>query len=168
MPPWMTRLLARLGLLSPDRLLIPFQKGSKRADARLLLLRPDGTTAEVPFRVDSGCTHTVLALSRAARHGLNISGPRKRIRLGTALSQEDAEVITVTYAIRLSASQRAAPFLIPVHLLVGQGSTRTPLLGLTGVIEQLRWVFDGRASRDAPEGHCLLEDVRPASARWPD
>jgi hypothetical protein len=166
--PTFARLLAWLGLLSPDRLLVPVVRGPLRVDALLFVHRDDGTMEEVFFRVDSGCSHSTFPLARAVSLGLPTTGPRKTIRLVTALGPSSEEVISRVWSFRLSASQSSAPFFLPVHLVVNRPASLTPLLGLTGVIEQLRWTFDGRDQPGAPYGFCLLEDQRPVTRRYPD
>ncbi|MBY0232315.1 MAG: hypothetical protein K2W96_23810 [Gemmataceae bacterium] len=163
----MTRLLARIGLLPRDRLFIPLQARPLRADAPLIVQRQDGTKIQIAFRVDSGCSRTLLPFDRAVQLGLPTTGQRHRIKLGTALSRTSAEAVSVAYRFWLHEGQRGAPFLLPVHLLLGQPAHLTPLLGLGGVVGQLRWTFDGRALPGAALGHCLMPDVRPASARFP-
>jgi hypothetical protein len=51
------------------------------------------------------------------------------------------------------------PFRIPAYF-PDVPEERRPLLGLSGVINQLRWTFDGTPHPDEPYGVLLLEDIR--------
>ena len=162
----MNRLLAQAGILRVDRLLVPFRPGRLRPDAPLLLQMADGSEIRVMFRVDSGCTHSLMPLDRAASLGLPTMGTRTRINLHTTVASGRTEAVRVACRFRLHAAQEAAPFVLPLILLPGMSIERTPLLGLD-ILEHLRWVFDGRPLTNAPHGHCLLEDARTASRRFP-
>jgi hypothetical protein len=166
--PVLARLLAYIGLLGPERLLVPLRRNPLRADVVLHVDREDGSMAEVQFRVDSGCSHTVISMAEAITSGLPTTGPRRTLGLGAALSSATVEVVSRTWSFRLSPRQSSAPFVLPVYLLLNQPANLTPLLGLAGVIEQIRWTFDGRSATDAPFGFCLLEDQRPVVRRYPD
>ena len=67
----------------------------------------------------------------------------------------------------LTEDQRAAPFVAPIDFEDNQPESVRPLLGLKGVIDQIRWTFDGRFRPDEPNGFCILQDQRPAAQRYP-
>jgi len=56
----------------------------------------------------------------------------------------------------------------PVRPARPPNSVITTLLGLAGIIEQIRWTFDGRNHPDAPFAVCLLENQRPLARRYPN
>jgi hypothetical protein len=67
----------------------------------------------------------------------------------------------------LTEDQRAAPFVIPIDFDEARPLAHPPLLGLKGVVNQIRWMIDGRRRRGEPNGFGLLQDQRPAAERYP-
>src|SRR5687768_4416081 len=76
MNPALARLLARLGLLVPDRLRILVSSDRLRIETPLLVEHADGIRRSVKFLIDSGCSVTTMGLARAQSLGLSTVGPR--------------------------------------------------------------------------------------------
>ncbi len=167
MKPALARLLARLRLLGPDRLRVPVNGQPMKVEVPLFVEEEFGGHKQVRFRVDSACSVSVISLTLARKWNIPTDGTRTRQRRLTALGWVHVEVTETWFRFRLSKDQRAAPFLAPVVFEKDQPAEVPPLLGLKGIINQLRWTFDGRYRFGEPFGFCELCDVRPVARRFP-
>jgi hypothetical protein len=161
------RVLVRLGLLRPDRLRLPVWTSPLRIVAPLLVETSSGERESVPFLVDSGSSISIISLTRAQM--LQLAIPDQRIRRRRS-SEAGSVRVTVRHGeIRfwLTKDQRAAPFVVPIDFDETRPPERLALLGLKGVIDQIRWLIDGRPRRGEANGYCLLWDQRPAAERYP-
>ncbi len=163
----LARFLLRLGLLRPDRLRVAISGTPLRIEVFLLVETSNGGRAAVPFLVDSGSSISIISLTRAQLLQLPI--PDQRIRRRRSSEAGSVRVMVRHGEIRfwLTKDQRAAPFVVPIDFDETRPPERPPLLGLKGVIDQIRWIIDGRPRLGEPRGFCLLRDQRPAAKRYP-
>jgi hypothetical protein len=125
-----------------------------RADLRLDLKTHHGTWATVHFVVDSGTEMTTMLAVDAMNRGLPI--PRRPV---PGLFLQGLEVRRGLLRTRI-VGMDATEYRFPCYFL---GDPMTPgakprnLLGLTGVIDQVRFTFDGATSVPAPYGILVVE-----------
>lgn len=171
MTPFLARLLTRLGLLGPDRLLILVPDNRVRIEAFLLVDCADDPASPVKvmdFIVDSGCSVTTMDLARARQEGIPTVGRRVPKRRTGSGGRRSIMVVESTFRFWLSRGQRAAPFVAPVTFEENQPAGVPRLFGLKGIIDQIRWTL-GPCKPALPNvlGCCVLEDARPAADRFP-
>jgi hypothetical protein len=135
--------------------------------APLIVETSSGGREPVPFLVDSGSSISIISLAQAQLLQLPI--PDRRIRRRRSAESGSVRVMVRHGDIRfwLREDQRAAPFVVPIDFDEARPPERPPLLGLKGVIKQIRWMIDGRPRLGEPHGFCLLQDQRPAVERYP-
>jgi len=125
-----------------------------------------GERQTVSFRVDSGCSISTIGLAHARSLQLPIQGRRIQRRSVTAAGRVEVNALRGEFRFWLTEDQRAAPFVAPIDFEDNQPEGVPPLLGLKGIINQIRWKLDGRFRPDEPYGFCLLQDQRPAAQRY--
>jgi hypothetical protein len=106
------------------------------------------------FVVDSGTEMTTLAASQAKARDLPI--PRRPVRGLTLRGQEVRSGLLRARIVGMDATE----YLFPCYFLGDPDVPRTRsinLLGLTGVINQIRFAFDGESSTTAPFGVLVVE-----------
>jgi hypothetical protein len=173
MPPWLLRFFGSVGILRPDRLWVPLTGQDLqgvthlKADADLLVQRQDLRFRPFTWRVDSGAMITRISWDEADRLGFptDEADPSVVIREKTAAGRREATIRQGIIRVLLHERQRAAPFQIPIWYVLDP--CPIPLLGLGGVIHQLRWIIDGRERTGFLQGYCLLKDCRPVRERFP-
>jgi hypothetical protein len=167
MSPALARLLVQLGLLRPDRLRVAVKDEPLRVEVSLLIETASGGREEVPFLLDFGSSISIISLARAQQLQLPI--PDQRICRRRSAESGSVRVMVRHGDIRfcLREDQRAAPFVVPIDFDEARPTDRPPLLGLKGVIKQIRWMIVGRPWLGEPHGFCLLQDQRPAAQRYP-
>jgi hypothetical protein len=121
-----------------------------------------GQLQPVEFHVDSGASITRMSATAA------------RTRLGNATVPARVETQTLTFAghrreeqvhpgqirARFRNDVGEQPFVWPVDFVVdtpASGQRASTLLGLSSILGQCRWTFDGTATDEAPGGTFLLE-----------
>jgi hypothetical protein len=167
MSPFLARLLVRLGVLRPDKLRVGVSAAPLRIDVSLLVHSTSNEPRPVTFRVDSGCSVSTISVDLARSLGLPLPRQRARVRRITAAGLIEVEVLRGDFRFWLTEDQRAAPFVAPIDFQDNQPPDIPALLGLKGVINQVRWPFDGRFRPNEPNGFCILQDQRPAAQRYP-
>jgi hypothetical protein len=125
------------------------------ADLVLSLKTNGGAWEEVPFRVDPGTEMTTMPASEARKLGLPI--PKKPVSGFVLYGQEVRSGLLRAQVIGMDPTE----FVFPCYF-VGDPSTPPSsqarnLLGLTGVINQIRLTFDGTYSLVAPYGLLIVE-----------
>jgi hypothetical protein len=128
-----------------------------RAELDLALKTNQGAWEEIPFLVDSGTEMTSMPASEARKLDLPI--PRNPVR-GLTLGPAGQEVRTGLLRARISGMD-ATEYVFPCYFL-GDPDSPLPkrarnLLGLSGVIDQIRFGFDGKPSVGALYGVLVVE-----------
>jgi hypothetical protein len=128
-----------------------------RAELDLALKTNQGTWEEIPFLVDSGTEMTSMPASEAKKLDLPI--PRNPVP-GLTLGLAGQEVRTGLLRARI-VGMDATEYVFPCYFL-GDPDSPLPkraknLLGLSGVIDQIRFGFDGTPSVGAPYGVLIVE-----------
>ena len=132
-----------------------------RAELDLLLRGRDGVARRATFRVDSGADMSTMPAAIA--RGLELNFPRDPVR--GLLYSGSPEVRNGLLHAQVVGMGRIV-FLFPCFFLgepdVLDEPTSRPilirnLLGLTGVVDKLRFLFDGEPTPDAPHGTMVVE-----------
>jgi hypothetical protein len=123
------------------------------AELNLAIKTSPGAWETVLFLVDSGTQMTTMPAEEAKRRNLPI--PKRPV---SGLSFQGLEVRSGLLRARILGMDQTE-YLFPCYFL---GDPDTPmaawnLLGLSGVIDQIRLTFDGKSSQGAPYGVLLVE-----------
>jgi hypothetical protein len=95
-------------------------------------------------------------------------GPRQQRPIIFGSGRGVITVVQGTFRFWLSKDERAAPFVAPIEFEVNRPKTSPHLLGLRGIINQLRWTIGPwRPPREGLLDSCLLQDVRRGVERYP-
>jgi hypothetical protein len=125
-----------------------------RAELLLELKTNQGTWAKVLFRVDPGTEMTTMAAEEA--RSLDLPIPKRPVRGLSFQGKEVRPGLLRTRVLEMDATQ----YVFPCYFL-GDPNVPIPkttnLLGLTGVINQIRLTFDGATSLIAPYGILVVE-----------
>jgi hypothetical protein len=125
-----------------------------RAELDLELKTNQGTWVPVLFRVDPGTEMTTMLAAEAKDR--NLPMPRRPV---PGLNLQGQEVRSGLLRARI-VGMDATEYVFPCYFL---GDPNTPvaksrnLLGLTGVVNQIRFTFDGATSIPAPHGILVVE-----------
>jgi hypothetical protein len=125
-----------------------------RAELDLELKTNPGTWEAVTFRVDPGTEMTTMSAAKAKQLDLPI--PKRPVR-GLALhGQEVRRGLLRARIVGMDQTEYAFPcyFLGDPNVPAAKA---TNLLGLTGVINHVRFIFDGPTSLLAPHGILVVE-----------
>jgi len=110
---------------------------------------------EIPFRVDSGTEMTTMAAVDARKLDLPI--PKRPVPGPTLYDQEVRAGLRRAQVVGMDPTE----FVFPCYFLgdpnLAPHSHARNLLGLTGVINQIRLTFDGTTSVQAPWGMLVVE-----------
>ncbi len=113
-----------------------------------------GTWEPMTFWVDSGTEMTTLAADQAKNRDLPM--PRRAMAGLTLHGQEVRSGLLRARIVGMDATE----YLFPCYFLGDPNVQRARsinLLGLTGVINQVRFTFDGESSAKAPFGVLVVE-----------
>jgi hypothetical protein len=125
-----------------------------RAELDLELKTDQGTWVTVRFLVDPGTEMTTMRAPEAKKQGLPI--PKRPV---PGLALRGLEVRSGLLRARI-VGMDATEYVFPCFFL-GDPNVSVPdslnLLGLTGVINQIRLTFDGPTSLQAPHGVLVVE-----------
>jgi hypothetical protein len=126
-----------------------------RAEVVLSLTTNRGTWEEVPFRVDTGTEMTTMPAFDAVK--LDVPIPQHPVAGLVLYGQEVRSGLLRARIVGMDPTE----FVFPCYFL---GDPKLPptaqshnLLGLTGVIDQVRLSFDGSTSVAAPWGVLVVE-----------
>ena len=146
-----------------SRLEVPLQQRTLRAtgdtvlwaDLVLSLKTNRGAWEEIPFRVDSGTEMTTMPAYDAK--SLDLPIPKKPVSNLVLYSQEVRPGLLRARVVGMDATE----FVFPCYFLGDPNLTPSAqarnLLGLNGVINQIRLSFDGTTSLHAPWGVLVVE-----------
>jgi hypothetical protein len=126
-----------------------------RAKVPLELRTHQNTWKRVTFVFDSGTEMTTMPAERA--RSLDLPIPRRPVRGLTFRGQETRAGLLRVRIVGLGQTE----YFFPCYFL-GDPNVPDPdprnLLGLTGVINQVRLSFDGTYTLTAPEGRLIVEN----------
>jgi hypothetical protein len=146
--------MSRLELPLVDRTLQTTGDVVLRAELNLELKTNQGSWETVRFRVDSGTEMTSMMAVHAKERDLPI--PRRPVRGMAFQGQEVRAGLLQARIVGMDATE----YHFPCYIL-GDPDVPAPqprnLLGLTGVINQVRFIFDGATSLTAPYGVLVVE-----------
>ncbi len=146
-----------------SRLEIPLQHRTLRAtgdtvlwaDLILSLKTNRGAWEQLPFRVDSGTEMTTMPAFEARKLDLPI--PKKPVSNLVLYGQEVRSGLLRARVVGVDPTEFVFPcYFLGDPNLAPQTQARN-LLGLTGVINQIRLIFDGTTSVQAPWGMLVVE-----------
>ena len=125
------------------------------ADLILSLKTNRGAWEEIPFRVDSGTEMTTMPAFDAK--SLDLPIPKKPVPRLVLYGQEVRSGLLRARVVGMDPTE----FVFPCYFL-GDPNVPPPaqawnLLGLTGVINQIRLTFDGTSSVRSPHGMLVVE-----------
>jgi hypothetical protein len=126
-----------------------------RAELVLSIKTSRGTWQDALFLVDSGTEMTTMEAAEARRHDLPI--PRRPV---PGLNLHGREVRAGLLRVRivgLDATEYTFPCYFRGDPNVAPPQQRRNLLGLTGVIDQIRICFERTRSVGAPHGSLIVE-----------
>ena len=139
-----------------------------RAELGLLLRDAAGNWTLQTFRVDSGSDISAMPAYRAKVLGLAMPQQGLTISLTTAIGQQNVLIRSGYLRLKVDGLSQTE-HIIPCHF---RGDPDTPpppgttatgpynLLGLAGVIDKLRFTFDGTPlSMSAPYGILVVEEM---------
>ena len=125
-----------------------------RAELDLELKTNQASWDPATFRVDSGTEMTTMAAEAARR--LNLPLPKRPVRGLVFQGQEVRPGLLRARIVGMDATE----YVFPCYFLGDPNvplANATNLLGLTGVINQIRLTFDGATSLVAPYGILVVE-----------
>jgi hypothetical protein len=125
-----------------------------RAELNLELKTSKGTWVKAHFRVDSGTEMTTMAAEEG--RSLDLPLPKRPVRGLTFRGQEVRPGLLRARIVGMDATE----YVFPCYFLGDPNvplANATNLLGLTGVINQIRLTFDGATSLVAPWGVLVVE-----------
>jgi len=148
-----------------SRLEVPLQSRTLRATgdtvlwAELVLsLKTNlGASEELAFRVDPGTEMTTMPAYRAK--SLDLAIPKRPVSRFVLHGQEVRSGLLRARVVGMDPTE----FVFPCYFLGDPNASPPPparnLLGLTGVINQIRLTFDGSYSLVAPHGMLIVEQT---------
>lgn len=144
--------------------LLPTGYTGLRAEVELQVRTRLHRYAVLLFTVDPGSNVTTIPVSVAKDYELFL--PEKSIpcqiktATGLAIRQVRAALITVRVP-----GLDGRDFMWPCHFVdAAAGDDLNPLLGLGGVLNDLRIIFDGTYAQEAPYGRLILEELLSRAA----
>jgi hypothetical protein len=111
---------------------------------------------EIPFVVDSGAAVTTLPTTKAVELGIPVPRRAVEITVETAVRQVRQLRRPSRIQVKLPGLE-ASVYDWPCHFVEPQGTPPRAVLGLAGVLDDLRITFDGSYSLEARYGWMLLE-----------
>jgi hypothetical protein len=130
-----------------------------RAELGLELRTNQNTWTRLPFLFDSGTEMTTMPAAEASR--MDLPMPRRPVRGLTFHGQEARAGVLRARIVGLDLTE----YHFPCYFLGDPDVPPTEsknLLGLTGVINQIRLILDGTYTLTAPNGRLIVEKYCPA------
>lgn len=133
-----------------------------------LLIRTTKGFEPLQFLIDPGAVLTTIPASFARELGIPLPLKSTNLRVRTAGGTVWQKVYPVHLRVRIPAFA-GREFVWPCHFVepsTGAADSETlsrALLGLGGVLNDLRIIFDGGYALDAPHGCVILEEVSRSS-----
>lgn len=144
--------------LVPLRSVYSSQTGVTGFQANLpLLVQTMRGVEPVTFRVDTGASVTSMPLRYAQALNINVPNQEVAIPTVTAVGQITRIVRNGRIWVWLPQWRREQPFDWPCYFDNNQPQNVPPLLGLAGVINDLRLTLDGAPSPGAAFGNLVVE-----------
>jgi hypothetical protein len=112
----------------------------------------------IDVRVDPGSGMTTLSAARAVDLGIPFPHKALMLTVETAAGPVTQRRHPVRIVVRIPGLD-SREFDWPCHFLQASGNAPQPLLGLAGVLDDLRITFDGTYSPEAPYGRLILEEL---------
>jgi len=125
------------------------------ADLILSLKTNRGVWKEIPFRVDSGTEMTTMVAFEARKLDLPI--PKHPVPGLVLYGQEVRSGLLRARVVGMDPTEFVFPCYFHGDPSVPSHTQALNLLGLTGVINQIRLIFDGTTSVQAPWGVLVVE-----------
>jgi hypothetical protein len=112
----------------------------------------------IPFIVDPGSNITTIPLQIAQECQLSLPARTFVLEVQTSggLVRQRLRPDKITVRIPTLA---ARDFYWPCHFVEEEGAKLKPALGLAGILDDLRLIFDGAYSLEAPHGCLIIEEV---------
>jgi hypothetical protein len=111
----------------------------------------------IDFLVDSGANVTTIAVTDARNARIPFPAQSINLTVRTAAGNLRQRVHPGTLSVRVAAFP-SRQFLWPCHFVEHSGAGPRAVLGLAGVLRDLRLIFDGTYSLEAPHGWLVLEE----------
>ena len=136
-----------------------------RADLDLLIKDNNGGWQMEVFRVDPGTEMT--SMPAALARSLDLPMPRNPIPGGLNISGVRREVRSGMLRVQIPGMD-ATEYVFPCYFVGDPDAPYDPnqpprlprsLLGLTGVVDKIRIVFDGTAASGFPHGRMIIENI---------
>ena len=142
----------------PLRQVRVLQTGEASVKAILSLLVRDrtGVFRPVEFLMDPGSAISTMTVARAEEAGIVVPERIVEIPVRTAVGRIIQRRHPGTIRVRVPGIV-GREFLWPCHFIESQDSTTSAALGLAGVLDDFRIIFDGRYSLQARYGWVRLE-----------
>jgi hypothetical protein len=121
---------------------------------------------QIPFRIDTGSTHTTMGMDLARENHIVL--PRRRGRVTTRTASGLRTELTAEGSILAKfVGLEAYPFVIPCVFVEDRPAELPGLLGLNALQPRLgpylRATFDGSPQPEMPDGHVVIDLIpRPA------
>jgi hypothetical protein len=148
--------MARLQVPLLSRTLVTTGDDVLHAELKLEVKTNQGTWEMFRFIVDPGTEMTTMPAEMARNRDLPI--PKRTVRGLTFRGQEVRRGLLRARIVGMDATE----YVFPCYFLGDPGvpvADPKSLLGLTGVINQIRLTFDGTASLAAPFGNLVVEKI---------
>ena len=136
-----------------------------RAELDLLVKDNNGAWQAQIFRVDSGTETT--SMPAALAWSLDLPMPRNALPGGLDVSGVNQEVRSGLLRVQVTGMD-ATEYVVPCYFIGDSDAPYDPnqpptllrsLLGLTGVVDKIRVLFDGTASSDFPHGRMVVVKI---------
>jgi hypothetical protein len=112
---------------------------------------------EIEFQVDSAANVTTIPIATAEAKRLPIPTNVIELEARTAVGKVRQRVHAGRLTVRVPGLV-GREFVWPCHFVEAQGEPPPALLGLAGVLDDLRIPFDGTYALEAPYGWLVLEE----------
>jgi hypothetical protein len=114
------------------------------------------------FIVDSGSNLTTIPVSVAKKYRLSLPARSIPLKIRTAAGSVARQVFAGQITARIPGLP-GRDFTWPCHFVAGPVNESGHLLGLSGIVNDLRLIFEGTYSEDAPYGWLILEELAARS-----
>jgi hypothetical protein len=111
---------------------------------------------EVPFQFDIVTSICSMPVARAANLGVVMPHMAVELSIKTAVGEKKQMRRQGRIQVILPALGRDV-FDWPCHFVEGAAAVELPLLGLVGVLDNLRLTLDGKYALEAPHGWLIVE-----------
>jgi hypothetical protein len=131
-----------------------------KAVLSLLIETRQGRLKPIDFPVDSGSSITTIAIADATQTGIAVPAQVVNLDVTTATGKTRQRRRPGRISVQIPGLE-GCRFVWPCHFIEYQTTPPTSALGLAGVLDDLRIIFDGSYALEAPYGWLILEERRP-------